>query len=123
VSTLVSSPISAASRTAIDACANCHHVCLELLSSFLQPNGPKLDVERYQLLADCAEICEISANFMLSASTRSYLLCEICGPLCDETSESCRKVEDPSFQVCANAARRAAAACRAVVAEARSGRT
>jgi hypothetical protein len=123
VSTHVSSPQSAVTKACIDACTDCHHVCLEVLSSFLQPGGPELDTERYQLLADCAEICEISANFMLSASTRSHLLCGICAPLCDETAESCATVRDDRFAACAATCRRAAAACREVAEEAGSART
>jgi hypothetical protein len=120
---LVSSPQSAGTKACIDACTDTHHLCLEVLSSFLQPGGPKLDVGRYQLLADCAEICEISGNFMLSGSTRSHLLAEICAPLCDETAESCAQMHDPSFDACAEACRRAAATCRTVMEEARSRRT
>jgi hypothetical protein len=120
VSTTVSSPLSAKTKACIDACTECHHLCLEVLASYLQPGGPQLDTERYQLLADCAEICEISANFMLSGSTRSHLLCDICAPLCDETAESCRRAGKPEFDRCAEVCARAAKTCRGVIEEARS---
>ena len=119
MSTIQSSPLSDTAKACTEACTECHHACLELLSSFLQPGGPKLDVERYQLLADCAEICEISTNFLLSASKRSYLLCEIGAALADETARSCAAVGQASFDACAEVCRRAAETCRAVVQEQR----
>jgi hypothetical protein len=106
------SPITAEMKACIDACTTAHHVCLETLSRYLQPNGPQLDTERYQLLADCAEMCEMHANFMLSASPRSASIAAICAPLCDETAKSCEATGDPDFAACARACRKAAETCR-----------
>jgi hypothetical protein len=115
LTTITESPITAEMRACIDACTACHHACLETESAYMRPQGRRLEVERFALLADCAEMCETTANFLLSASTRSALLCRTCAEFCDLTARSCDEVDEPAFAACARAARRCAETCRAMI--------
>ena len=49
----------------IAECQECHSSCLALVNHCLELDGSHADPAHVGLLADCAEICQTSANFML----------------------------------------------------------
>jgi len=52
----------------IQDCIRCHQVCIETINHCLQKGGKHAAAEHIRTLADCAEICQTSANFMLRNS-------------------------------------------------------
>lgn len=53
----------------IQNCLNCHHVCYETaLNHCLETGGKHTEPQHFRLMMNCAEICQTSANFMLSGS-------------------------------------------------------
>ena len=53
----------------IQNCLDCHHVCLEMaMNHCLETGGKHVEPAHFRLMMNCAEICQTSANFMLSGS-------------------------------------------------------
>ena len=94
----------------IEECLNCHAVCTMTLQHCLASGGPQLtDVNLVGLVLDCAEICQVSANFMLRGSPYHVITCAACAELCRACEESCRGVSGDeqvmhSADVCAGCA-------------------
>lgn len=97
----------------IDECASCHSVCTSTLTYCMQKGGRHADAMHLRLLADCAEMCETSANFMLRGSDQHGKTCGVCAELCEQCAASCEKMaDDPVMKACAEACRRCAESCR-----------
>jgi hypothetical protein len=53
-------------------------------------------------MINCAEICQTSANFMLSGSELHKLTCGVCAKVCRRCAEDCERVGemDPCVEAC-----------------------
>jgi hypothetical protein len=63
-----------------------------------------------RLMLNCAEICQTSANFMLSNSAFSSQICKVCAEICDACAKSCEQVG--GMEECARVCRECAESCR-----------
>jgi hypothetical protein len=66
----------------IEECLNCHAVCTMTAQYCLTEGGEHADVNMIGVLLDCAEICQVSANFMLRGELHAAGLAAPCGHLC-----------------------------------------
>lgn len=96
---------------AIDQSLRCARECTEMLFEALRLGGPDAEPEHIAMLANCAKICETSAQFMLSGSPLHVLTCGVCATICEKCAEDCEKREGP-YQACIDACLRCAAMCR-----------
>jgi hypothetical protein len=97
----------------IQECLNCHSICLTTMTYCLQKGGAHAEVAHVQLLLDCAEICQTSANFMLRGSDQHRRTCAACAAICEVCAAACAQMsDDPPMQNCAEACRRCAESCR-----------
>lgn len=95
----------------IQACLNCHQVCLhEAMNHCLEVGGKHLEPDHFKLMLNCAEICQTSANFMLSDSKYHNLICGVCAQICEACAQSCEQVGD--MEACVESCRRCAESCR-----------
>jgi hypothetical protein len=76
----------------------------------LESGGKHVSPEHMRLMLNCAEICQTSANFMLSNSTLSSRLCGICAEACEACAKSCEQVGD--MEECIKVCRECAESCR-----------
>jgi hypothetical protein len=60
--------ISQDMRTCIDNCLDCYAICVETKAHCTMLGGKHVEPSHLQTLADCAHLCETSANFMLRNS-------------------------------------------------------
>lgn len=60
--------ISHEMRNYIQKCLNCYSVCLETIQYYLRMGGEHAGSDHIRPLTLCGEICQTSANFMLSGS-------------------------------------------------------
>lgn len=98
-------------KSCIDECNTCADVCLNMASTHcLEKGGEHVAPAHFRLMLDCAEICRVSADFMLRNSPRHQLTCGICAEVCDRCAESCEKLD--GMERCAEACRRCAESCR-----------
>jgi hypothetical protein len=99
----------------IDTCLDCHAVCLrEAMNHCLEAGGKHLEPRHFRLMINCAEICQTSANFMLSGSDLHSVTCGACAQVCDACAESCEAVGD--MAECVEACRACAESCREMAA-------
>jgi hypothetical protein len=99
----------------IQECLDCHRVCLqEAMNHCLEMGGKHVEPVHFRLMLTCAEICQTSANFMLSHSVMHKSVCAVCAEVCEACAESCQTLGD--MQDCVNACRRCAASCRKMAA-------
>lgn len=99
----------------IEACTECHAICEHMIHQHcLQRGGRHVAPAHLTLMADCAEICRVSAGFMLRGSPRHLLTCQACAEICEACAKDCEEVGD--MHDCVQACRRCAEECQAMVA-------
>jgi hypothetical protein len=94
-------------------CLECHAVCLTTISSCLGRGGEHAEPNHIRLLQDCAEICSISASFMLRGSPYHQLTCRVCAGICEACADSCERLAegDDRLRRCIELCRRCVASC------------
>jgi hypothetical protein len=99
----------------IDNCQRCHAVCTQAIPHCLEKGGRHAEVRHVRLLADCAQICTTSADFMLRGSDLHAQTCGVCAEVCERCAEECeRMADDDVVRECAAECRRCAASCRSM---------
>jgi hypothetical protein len=95
----------------IDTCTKCHQTCLhEAMNHCLEEGGEHVAPDHFRLMMNCAEMCQTSANFMLSGSALSTQVCRVCAEICDACAQSCEEIE--GMEECARVCRECAESCR-----------
>lgn len=96
---------------AIKSCLDCHSMCFRMATGFcLERGGRHAQPAHIRLLLNCAELCQTSANFMLSDSPLHNRVCMICAETCEACAKSCKEVGD--MQDCVEECLRCAKSCR-----------
>jgi hypothetical protein len=109
------SPITPEMRNSIEECQKCHNICIETAIYCLQQGGKHAEEFHMRLMADCAEICQTSANFMLRQSELSFKTCAVCADVCVSCAVSCEHFTgDEVMSRCAEECRRCAESCRSM---------
>jgi hypothetical protein len=113
-----STQMSTEIRECIDSCLNCHAACIETATHCLELGGEHASKEHQTLLADCAQACSTSADFMLRMSPQHARYCEICAELCRACAEECDRVggNDSTMRQCADQCRACAKSCESMTA-------
>ena len=103
-------------RTCIANCLECHATCTETQTHCLMMGGQHASVEHQRLLADCAQACMTSADFMLRMSEHHAEYCRICADICRACADDCERLagNDEAMKKCAAACRRCEQTCRAM---------
>ena len=98
----------------IQSCTSCHQICLQTISYCLEKGGEHASPEHIRILEDCAEICSVSANFMLRGSDLHPTICGACTEACLACAASCEKIADSDemMKACANICRLCAESCQ-----------
>jgi hypothetical protein len=101
----------------IEECLNCHAVCTMTAQHALVKGGDYADVNVVGVLLDCAELCQVSANFMLRGSPFHAVTCAACAELCRACEEVCRTVPgDEQMEHCADVCAACAESCEQMAA-------
>lgn len=97
----------------IQDCIECNRTCMETLTHCLQVRGSGAEAEIVQLLLDCAQMCQTTADFMIRNSSRHPRVCVVCADLCGLCAVACANYrDDPEMQICADVCRRCDDSCR-----------
>lgn len=95
----------------IRECQNCHSVCLQMaMNHCLEMGGKHTEPAHFRLMINCAQICQTSADFMLSNSEMHAEVCGVCADVCRACADSCRPLE--GMEQCVQACERCAESCR-----------
>lgn len=101
-----------AMQECIEECLNCHAVCTMTAQHCLVKGGEHADVSLVGMLLDCAESCQVSANFMLRGSPYHTIMCAACAELCRACEEACRAIPgDEQMEHCAEVCAACAETC------------
>lgn len=96
----------------IEECLRCHSSCLQMIQHCLELGGEHAGADHIRTLADCAEICQTSANFMLRGSPYHTDTCDVCSDICRACEQECRRFKDDKMMSdCADQCRRCADSC------------
>lgn len=96
----------------IENCLSCYSICTQTAQHCLELGGEPAEASHIRTLADCAEICQTSAGFMLRGSPLHARTCGVCAEVCHECERACRSMgDDPMMQQCADACRRCSESC------------
>ena len=97
----------------IENCTECHRVCLETMQYCLRLGGEHAAMTHIRLLADCAQICQTSADFMMRGSELHQEICAACAEVCSRCGNNCALIDadDAQLQECAEVCLRCAATC------------
>src|SRR3546814_6220722 len=79
-------------QACIDACTECHAVCLETMNYCLSQGGQHAAPEHIALLSACADICATSADAMLTGASVSPVICGTCAEVCRKCAQSCERM-------------------------------
>lgn len=98
----------------IQACQQCHSICLTTVQHCLQMGGRHAAPQHITLLLDCAQICQTSADFMLRGSELHGRTCGVCAEVCERCAQDCERLDpnDQQMQMCAQVCRQCADSCR-----------
>lgn len=97
-------------QSCIDACSHCHETCLHTaMIHCLAVGGKHVEAGHFRLMINCAEICQASANFLLSGSAFHQKVCTVCAEICDACAKSCEQVG--GMEDCVKACRECAESC------------
>lgn len=100
-------------QTCIDSCWRSHVMCLETERYCLEKGGMHVMTKHMILLADCAEMCEKTANSLLRRSPQHAAVCIACAQLCDACAQECEAMKDDErMLLCARTCRECANHCR-----------
>ncbi|MGH8762897.1 MAG: four-helix bundle copper-binding protein [Nitrosospira sp.] len=98
-------------QSCIDTCSQCHQMCLEAaMNHCLETGGKHTEAGHFRLMINCAEMCQTSANFMLTGSDFSDRTCAICADICEACADSCEQVG--GMEDCVETCRECARRCR-----------
>lgn len=109
----MTSRVSSEMRSCIDECLSCYATCETTSSHCLELGGKHAEAAHIRLLADCARVCLIAADFMTRGSDFHPRICEICAEVCRQCAGDCERVDpsDETMKRCAAEYRRCAEAC------------
>jgi hypothetical protein len=112
---LTAEHISPEMHACIERCSDCHDVCVATATYCLQQGGKHADATHMRLLADCAQACDTSRDFMLRGSDLHHETCRVCAEACERCADSCEEFGgDEQMRRCAEECRRCAQSCQSM---------
>jgi hypothetical protein len=99
-------------KECIQNCLDCFKTCTETAVRCQKIGKKHAENEHLNLMADCARICNLNADFMLRNSSYYPQTCGITADICGECADSCDRFEDDFMKECASVCRRCAESCR-----------
>lgn len=107
--------LSAEMQSCVEECLRCHAICFSTaMNHCLEAGGEHVEKRHFTLMIACAEICRVSADFMLIGTPHHRHLCAECAEICSECADDCERIGD--METCVDACRRCAASCRLMAA-------
>jgi hypothetical protein len=102
-------------KECINACNDCRDECEKVLFQHcIEKGGKHVEPMHMRLMADCIEICQTAANFMLRGSSMHEDICKACADICDACADSCDEVGGKDMEHCAETCRDCADMCRSM---------
>ena len=102
-------------RQCIETCLECYSTCLGAATNHcLVVGGKHVESGHFKLMLACAEMCRLSAHFMILNVPSHKETCAGCASICEACAQSCEEVGD--MEGCVEACRACAKSCREMAA-------
>lgn len=103
---------SSSMLTCMQACQQCHEACRKAAFGLSPAAAQDLAADDVRLLMECAELCQLSANWQLAGSQYCRQICAVCAEVCRQCQDRCN--DNEGMQECAAACQRCAESCAAM---------
>jgi len=108
-------PGTMTAQSCIESCWQSHVMCLQTERYCMEMDGMHSTAAHLTLLADCAAMCETTADTLLRRSAQHAAICIACAQLCDSCAADCEAFRgDARMLECARTCRGCAEHCRAM---------
>jgi hypothetical protein len=97
------------------SCTECRTMCLQTVQACLKKGGKLADAKLNLMLAECAQLCQMTADMAATGSDRCAMAAEACAKHCDDCARACEMTVENDLDVCAAMLRRCASSCRAMM--------
>lgn len=98
-----------------EQCLTCYQTCLkEAMQHCLAEGGAHVEQNHLRLMLNCAELCQVCANFMISGNPLHHHVCRACAAICKACADSCAAIS--GMETCADTCRRSSQSCEAMAA-------
>ena len=112
VGAATANPHAAHMQGCVTDCLNCRRVCLKSAAHCKAMGGKHADPAHLQVLADCAEMCRTSADFMRRGSAYHQDTCALNAKICTDCAKSCDQFpNDAQMKACGAECRKCASSC------------
>jgi hypothetical protein len=97
----------------IQLCRDCNTMCTQTIAHCLKLGGRHAAPDHIRLLADCAQLCAVSADYMVRESPFHNQVCRLCSELCKQCAKDCEHVagDDQMIKQCIEMCRKCAGSC------------
>ncbi len=104
-------------RQALSDCLACYSACTETFGYCVERGGALVAPDLLRRLRDCAELCRVSADFMLRGSELAPRLCALAAEAAAVCAQACAAIaDDAQLHACQDACLRCATSCKEVIA-------
>jgi hypothetical protein len=101
----------------IDACIDARSARRSTMDYCMRQGGKMMNAALMRMLLDCSDTCGMCADMIMRDSDSMREMCRLCADMGTQCADMCAKMPTDSQMVaCAEACRRAAAACRELAA-------
>lgn len=110
----ISKDIAPSLQICIQNCLDCYQICTRTIAQCLIKGGKHAETKHIQLLQDCADICNLSAQFMLRESDFHSSICKVCAEICSACAKNCESLDasDKEMKACSEACQKCATSCQ-----------
>lgn len=97
----------------IDLCQDCHALCTKTVAHCLRLGGRHAAADHIRLFLDCAQLCDVTAQYLLRGSSLHERMCGLCAEACRQCADSCVQVagDDQMVKQCVEMCRSCAGSC------------
>jgi hypothetical protein len=100
-------------RPDVSVAEACASACNAAFAYCLTRGGDHVEEHHLKSLADCMEVCQLTATLVSRGSRYGDAMRAVCADACHDVATSCaRFTDDPGMVACGDAARRAEAWCQ-----------
>jgi hypothetical protein len=101
----------------IQSCRECHDSTTRAVRYCLEREQAFGSAGHIRLLLDCAQACEMTADFMLRGSDLYANVCAVCAEIAERCAQACEVMgEDRMMRQCVESCRECVRACQRAVA-------
>ena len=104
--------VTNAYQKCIDACNRCAQACYECFEACLNEADVQARTKCIKMLAECAQMCQMSATGMASNGMFVKEHCGLCAIVCDACAQECNMFKDQHCKQCAQECRTCAQECK-----------